>query len=169
MDTNTLNNEGEKKMTDELSKYQERVAKERAKFDATILWHMHAYQEEGIELPYDPADRYIYATVQNWDDEKAEYIVDEEATVQKLARIAKLARRLGFAVKKDYSANFTLEIKLMDRCVVRYNANREAICTKKVVGTKIVPAYTSPERVEEIVEWDCEKLSLLAVDTDQEA
>lgn len=33
--------------------------------------------------------------------------------------------------------------------------DRELVCKRKVVGTRIVAAVNTPERIEEIVEWEC--------------
>ncbi len=46
---------------------------------------------------------------------------------------------------------------------LQWYTQRENVCTKRVVGTKIVPeryvegtaSYVEPEHEEEIVEWDC--------------
>lgn len=45
---------------------------------------------------------------------------------------------------------------------LRISAERSQVCRKIVTGTKVVPAYTIPERVEEDVEWVCDE-PLLAI------
>jgi hypothetical protein len=38
---------------------------------------------------------------------------------------------------------------------LRYAFYRDKVCTRRVVGTRVIPAQEIPERIEEIVEWDC--------------
>lgn len=92
-------------------------------------------------------------------NEKREYVKDEAKT---LAALRRYARRLG-AHTKNYSGNdFELVKEFGHKIRLRFVVSREAVCTKRLVGVKtheakIVPAYT-----EEIYEWDCEPVSLLA-------
>jgi hypothetical protein len=50
-----------------------------------------------------------------------------------------------FWLKKTFSGDITLEV----------NTNRERICRRVVVGTKVIPAQ--PEKVVEQVEWVCDE------------
>lgn len=58
----------------------------------------------------------------------------------------------------DYSTN--AEVALESGFTVKVSADRGTVCTRKVVGTKTVPATERvveevPEHEEEIVEWEC--------------
>ena len=69
-------------------------------------------------------------------------------------------RAIGTA-KKIFDAEF---IKLRvdgDGFALRFVQYRSKVCTKKLVGTKTIPA--TPEREEPVYEWDCPE-SLLAPD-----
>lgn len=72
-------------------------------------------------------------------------------------QIQALARSHG-PWEKRYAGSYLELVKRMSNGLVRYQLNvaREQVCTKRVVGTEIVPAQ--PERVREIVEWDCHPL-----------
>jgi len=118
------------------------------------------------------------------------YVVDEDATVQNLSKVVKFARshtptKPPYEIEKDYGdSNFTIKVKLPipepdpnypdnptypgNYVTLNYYANREVACTKKVVGTKLIPAQHIPEKVEEVVEWECQKLSFLGLASDTE-
>lgn len=94
-------------------------------------------------------------------DEK--YKVDVEATTKVFARIIRWARSQGYAVRKEYeSSTFDVYITLDDDSEYNFYTNRETMCTKRHVGTKVVPAV--PETVVEEYEWNCEKIAFLGVD-----
>lgn len=65
------------------------------------------------------------------------------------------AKAFGSARKivSDYS--FGLGKKFGD-VEVKVYSHREAVCEKKVVGTRVIAA--SPEREVEVVEWECEPI-----------
>ena len=76
------------------------------------------------------------------------------------------------AGEKEYSDNnffFTVEL-IPDVLTLKFATNRENVCTKRVVGTRIVPEYIQPstpsqiiaEHTEEIIEWDCPESLLKA-------
>lgn len=61
---------------------------------------------------------------------------------------------------KKYSDNLFRIERAFGPITLEYVFYRDKVCTKRVVGTKVIPAQSIPaleipERVEEIVEWDC--------------
>ena len=62
-------------------------------------------------------------------------------------------RLLGSADKKPNDYAMGLERKF-GPIVLRVAIVREKVCTRRVTGTRVVPAQA--ERVEELYEWDCE-------------
>jgi hypothetical protein len=76
------------------------------------------------------------------------------------------------AGEKQYSDNnffFTVEL-IPDVLTLKFGTNRENVCTKRVVGTRIVHEHILPgtpsqiiaEHTEEIIEWDCPESLLKA-------
>lgn len=62
-----------------------------------------------------------------------------------------------FALAKDFGGGVTLDI----------NVQREQVCKKVVTGTRIVPAVEAqPEHEEQIEEWICDDLPILARETE---
>ena len=170
-----------------LEEYQARVNKDRATYNAIVGWHLTAFSAAGLKLPYTPDTTYIsvdFSTPVYPDNKKPVEVtedntrgweydwstnLDTEAILDYLKKVVKFARKQGYAVEKDYSHNFTVQVTIPaderkghKDIVLRYYCDRETVCTKKVVGTKVVPAAVIPERIEEIVEWDCEKIALTA-------
>jgi hypothetical protein len=143
-------------MSDEIKDYIERADKKRQEQDEIEKWHLRIHAEAGIKLPYFPFDTYVSANVYN--DET--YELDVDATLDNLARIVQYGTDNAISVEKDYGHSFQVRVKIADRVTINYNAERDAVCTKKVVGTKVIPAQ--PERVEDEVEWECEKIAFLA-------
>lgn len=145
-----------------LNDFLTRKAELEARANAVASWHIQAYVEGGVPLPWTPAEAYMNVNV--YDENSGE--VDREASLEVLANIAAYCTKQGVAVMKEYDYDFTLRIELevagQRPVTIEYSADREAVCVKKVVGTKVVPAKTTPERTEEIVEWECEPVSLLA-------
>lgn len=129
------------------------AAFKRQKEDIRFHWHIRAFSEADIPLPWEGTDSYNYVEGET-----------EEETLAILGRVARFAVENHLDVEKSYDHDFQLKVTVSQepRVVIRYSANREAVCTKKVVGTKKIPAHTIPERTEDIVEWDCPKVSLLA-------
>ena len=75
------------------------------------------------------------------------------------ARFSRLARSLasgGPKLNKEYS-DYSCAVERMFGEYVKFSVStaRETVCQRVVTGTKIVPAQSYPERVEEIVEWKC--------------
>lgn len=57
--------------------------------------------------------------------------------------------------KKDYGTDMFYLTKEFGEVSIRYVFSREAVCTKRVVGTRHIEAQFYPARDEEIVEWEC--------------
>ena len=71
-----------------------------------------------------------------------------------------LARTLGtFTKEVTASGGLYMIARDFGGVVLRFVYNRDTVCTKRVVGTRTVPATPAqpacPEHEEEIVEWDC--------------
>lgn len=170
-----------------LEDFQARVNKDRATYSTIVAWHLQAHSTAGLKLPYQPDTTYVNVDftdpvypdykkpVEVTDDNLRGWVYNYETvrnTEQILAylkKVVKFARDSGYKITKDYDRDFTVEVTIpaderkgTKDIVIRYYCDRETVCTKKVVGTKVVPATTYPERIEEIVEWDCEKIALTA-------
>jgi len=65
-------------------------------------------------------------------------------------------RALGNA-KKQYEEQLFYISGEFGPLTLRFVFERNAVCTRKVVGTKRVEAVFHPAHEEEIVEWDCEE------------
>lgn len=79
----------------------------------------------------------------------------------------------GFWEKSTDNDSFRLRQELSEDIAILAYTSRENVCTRVVVGTKVIPAETLPareetvipERVEEVVEWHCpESLNELVKD-----
>lgn len=75
-----------------------------------------------------------------------------------LATLARNIKKHAKVEKKFSDFDFELVIKPREdsRVTLKLTAHRDAVCTKKVVGTKVIPAL--PSRVVDVVEWECEPL-----------
>lgn len=144
--------------------FNSRLDKKVAKIKAISDWHLDVFNgtDGNVELPWSADDTYCHAT-QYVKDSYTD--VDAEATIEYLSTVVKYAVSCGFEVKKDYSSYaFKVEVLIPfedDKITISYTANREAVCTKKVVGVKHHEEQVTPAYDEEIVEWECEKISLL--------
>ena len=67
---------------------------------------------------------------------------------------AAVMRAFGSCEKEYGDSCFYLK-KAFGPITLRFVFLRAAVCTRRVVGTKHVPAQFYPEREEEIVKWDC--------------
>ena len=77
-------------------------------------------------------------------------VPDEEEKV----KFAQMVRTLG-KTKKTYGNEVDFRRDFGGGVIIGICITREVVCIKRVVGTKIIPAQSFPERTEEIVEWDC--------------
>lgn len=181
---------------EDLATFFTRINTSLRRQQALAAWHigMFAKSVGKIELPYSHNDTYMDASkhyegywavdgVQVTRFTAAAKWVSElnvEATVEYLALVMKTARSLypGLFIEKkynntDFNLKFTIPINAPDgqteKVELTYYAKREAVCKKKVVGTEQVPEKVIPAHTKEIVEWDCEPVSLRAVGEKLEA
>jgi len=71
---------------------------------------------------------------------------------------ANLIRLFGTCAK-DWSASFLCVVKLLPSgAKITGVFDRSRVCTRKVVGTRIVPKQVTAEHIQEIVEWNCDPL-----------
>jgi len=157
----------------------------------------HATNGEA-ELPYDVNYGSVYITKydpypkklvrKDWIKDKEEYYetddysaqrgVDIEATNKLIAAIIKHARSLGHAIEKKYDDDeFVIKITLhkhdensYNDVVVTYRASRKTVCEKIVTVVhheEVIQVIEAHD--EEVVTWDCGKVSFMAMnDSDTE-
>jgi hypothetical protein len=159
-----------------LDEFIARNAKQESRHNLVVNWHKALWLEvkEDELLPYTTSQQYINVSVYHpkLDDDgnvvkwqQGELNVDATLTI--LAKVAKFARSRGYKVAKKYeSSDFQVEVTLNPDdeyySVVRYYCKRDAVCTARVVGKKSIPAKPAePPRVEDVIEWECEKFSLM--------
>lgn len=116
---------------------------------------------ESIELPKPYLTFTEYVNV--YDYTKPDYPLDYEASKAKLKRFV---RALG-SCEKNWGSSDLSVTKRIGKIRLNFLVNREAVCTKKVVGTKKRPktAYVEiPNEYveEEVVEWVCDDVALLS-------
>jgi hypothetical protein len=159
-----------------LKTFVERLHRDRQRLEAVSDWHIRAYEEGGVELPYSVDSTWISVNVSEYvrDEEtgKGQYVHDPEKSLDQLAKIAKYATsQKGVLVTKNYDdKDFELKVTIpsLDEEMtfeLTYYVQRDAVCTKRVVGYEEVPEKVVPATKKEIVEWDCEPLSLLKIAT----
>lgn len=152
----------------DLERFLERDRERLDRDKRIVAWHVAVHLNTEIELPYRGNETYMNVNVHRWIEDDGEYKMDMEATLANLAKITKYATSKGAKVEKKYDYDFKLNVTIPETdIVIRYSADRETVCTKKVVGTKHVEAQVIPAHDEEIIEWDCEPISLLQVATDE--
>jgi hypothetical protein len=83
-----------------------------------------------------------------------ENVIDEDATARELAKIVQTLSPYGNIRKAYTDTYFELHFDINDKVKLQYYANRQSICKKRVVGTRVIP-----ERTVEDVEWDCTPIS----------
>ena len=170
-----------------LEEFQATAKIDRANYNAIVSWHLQAYSSAGIPLPYRPNATSITVDFSDpvypdnrkpepTEDDPENWVydwsrkIDESKTIEMLSKVTKFARQCGYKVEKDYDYDFSIIVTIPavanekslayhPEITISYNCDREAVCVKKVVGTKVVPAHTTPERIEEVVEWDCQKIA----------
>lgn len=104
------------------------------------------YVEKPKANPDDPTE---------WDT-----VVNEEETKE---RLAQFLNAVG-SCEKEYNGDSLRITKKFGQAKVLGIVNREITCKRKVVGTKIEPAVSYPEREVEVYEWECDDSpSLLAI------
>jgi hypothetical protein len=161
----------EKDTQAELNEFLDRKAKRDVRENRIMQWHIKAHVVGGIILPYNADDTYVSLDFHEWDDEARKYNVNVEKSLDNLAKVAKYAAKQGKKVKKSYDSSFNLEVTIYEApedsygeydITVTYHANREAVCRKVVVGYEDVPEKVTPATRKEIIEWECDPISLLA-------
>jgi hypothetical protein len=75
-------------------------------------------------------------------------------------RVREVARAFGSAAKSYDDGYFNLKKQFSGGIVLEITTNRDAVCERVVVGTKIepareIPAQSIPEHEVEVVEWRC--------------
>lgn|SRR5262252_8742083 len=160
----------------ELDLYFERIKKAEARFTTLVTWHTEVYMAvKNDELIGGSVDStYVNVTQyegrpsypdEGWNEP---LVMDVDATLSLLAKITRFARSKGYKVEKDYDTHdFNVRVNLDPDVYgmrVTYYCKRDAVCTPKVVGKKVIPAQPAqPPRVEDVVEWECSKVALLSI------
>jgi len=112
-------------------------------------------EEKGEDLPY------LNISIGAWEygdyDEKTYKHIPDSIK----GKMAGYARALK-PCKKDFSGQSFALTRKFGILTLRISASREQVCRKIVTGTRVVPAYTIPERIEEDAEWVCDE-PLLAI------
>lgn len=88
-------------------------------------------------------------------DVPAPYSVHAGVALWTKEQLTKAARSMGGA-HKDYSDKFFSLQRTFGPVTFEVFINREEVCEKTVIGTRVVPEHT-----EEIVQWNCVDVSLL--------
>src|SRR5215471_14918101 len=87
---------------------------------------------------YEPRPEYPN---EGWNDK---LVMDVDETLKLMAKIVRFARSKGYEVKKDYvSSDFEVKVKLPQPgndygLTVTYYCERNAVCTPKVTGKKVI-------------------------------
>jgi hypothetical protein len=119
-----------------------------------------------FDLPADsdwagPVSTTFSCTVQEWVRSEGKFVIDKQATLSKIRRYTRILKGMGCRIEKDFSEqNMKVYATFESGLKITVMANREAVCKKKVVGKEWVAPSGGYER--EIVEWDCEPVSILA-------
>ena len=176
IDTDTNDNEVVEEVYSEsvLGDFMDRWNKAVERDAIVCDWHVKLYMATGIRPPYFGESRTIYCTQEVRDeDDHSKWNVDVEATRVYLAKVTQYAasRSEVFGIEKPEMTETDKEFKLVvtisddPNIKVTYTANREVVCTpimKKVYKPQMV---TPAKFEEEIVGYNCEKVSFLAIDT----
>jgi hypothetical protein len=150
----------------DLERFMERWNEQLEKLAVISNWHAELHVATGYELPYHGDRTSIYCNVYEYDD-NSNGTVNEAATLKNIAKVVQFASSKGYDVQKKYDDDdFRATITIAEGIRVSYIANRKVVCTPKVVGKKFHPAVMIPAQAVDVVEWECDKLSFLAIDTD---
>lgn len=109
-------------------------------------------EEHGVELPGDMYQMEPKVKINVWCRGK-----------EQMAKAAKVLAKVGM-VKKDFNSSYaTITTNFGNHASIEFTSMREAVCTRKVVGTEEVPLkafVTVPGKTEtrEIVEWECDPI-----------
>lgn len=105
-------------------------------------------EERGLELPIDSPS--VELSEWLYDD----YYGRKKRTARdKIRHVAKIIGR----AEKSFDYRFDLTRKFGPFVSLEFSVSRETVCERRVIGKKTVPAqvHSSPERVEDVVEWIC--------------
>lgn len=150
-------------MTD-LNDFLSRKARDQARSETIAAWHVNAHVTGGVPLPYTSDDTWLNVNVHEYNDDDGEYGINVEKTLDALGAIADYVMMTpGVEAEKEYDrSDFEINVQIADGITLRYHADREAVCTKKIVGYEDVPEKITPAYKKEIVEWECDPISLVA-------
>ena len=124
------------------------------------------YMHPDLELPYGLGNTSVSVTkfdylMKHGGTEENGYI-DEEGTKQAMSKGMKALKSLGAKIEKKYTeGSFTIEATFDSGLVFKISTNRAVICAKKVIDR--VWIEPSQGYFREVVEWECEPVSLLDV------
>lgn len=113
-------------------------------------------------MAYDDFDveQYKKEWAEKREERKNEVLIPE--SLERLKKVAQFARTQNVLFKKEYDhSDFELVVILHGGYEVTYSIAREAVCERKVIGTREIAERVIPARTEEIVEWECKPVSLL--------
>jgi hypothetical protein len=117
---------------------------------------------EAIALPFLQLYETFYVQDYGYDQETRSYRYNHENSKKKLKRVVAV---LGSCTKDWQDHNLRVIKKIGHSIQLIFQVDREAVCSKKLTGNKIIHAaatHYTPERVEEEFEWVCDEVSLLA-------
>ena len=90
------------------------------------------------------------------------YVLNSEGGKEVMIDLARVCRDTHTKATKEYTSGyFVLQFNIGESSV-RTICDRAMVCERKVVGTRVVPATTTPEHVVEEVEWECKESLLKA-------
>jgi len=134
----------------------------RDKFVADLREFADFIEDNGEELPITEFDCDLKLT--SWIEDEYEEDSDgfpgeviEGSAKQKLKDVVKV---LG-SVKKDWSDNYLDVRKEFGSITLEFTIGRSKVCKRVVKEVIEHPARLVPARREEIVEWECDDMSLL--------
>lgn len=120
------------------------------------------YGSHTFELRYYLTDSsYVEDGVNEDGSTKYNTVIDEAATK---AKVRDFVLALGSCDKEYADTRLKITKSFGKNVRILGTVDRQVTCRKVVTGTKIEPAVNLPERVVEIVEWECDDApSLLAL------
>jgi len=177
---------------EQLESFSKRFERETFERHVRMTWHLSLFHfTDGVaELPYSvnynshdvtQYEPYPQKRVEaSWhedgfymtDDYSVKRGVDIEATNKLVAKIIKHAKELGHGIAKKYDDNeFVIKITLAkpdensyNDVVVNYRVSRKTVCEKVVTIVHHEAEVIEKEAYdEEVVTWDCAKVSFLAM------
>jgi hypothetical protein len=152
-----------------LDRFLDRWNKKIEREGIIVNWHMELFVATGVDLPWSSERTSMYVNVYGENDDEGNSVVDEEATLKVIAKVVQFASSKGHGIEKKYDdEDFRAVITLGEGITVSYIANRKVVCTPTVVGQKFIAAVVLPAQTVDIIEWECDKLSFMAIDTSDE-